>query len=86
MFDCSKCGICCQHINSPLIKSIDGVCINYNKETKLCNIYETRPLICRVDDAYKDYFSDKLELEEYMKLNYDACKELQEMYNVKETD
>ena len=75
MFNCSKCGICCQHINTPEIESINGVCINYDKETKLCKIYETRPLICRVDEGYS-LFEKELSKDDYYKENYAACMRL----------
>ena len=80
MFDCSKCGICCCHIHTPLIENIDGVCVNYNKETKLCNIYETRPNICRVEEGYDLYFKDVVNYEDYIKLNYQACQDLKDMF------
>ena len=71
-FQCNKCGICCQHINTPLIKSVDGVCVNYNPSTKLCNIYDNRPLICRVDEGHSMFFAN-MEIEEYYKANYEVC-------------
>lgn len=81
MFNCSKCGKCCQHVaDVKQLKSVDGVCVNYNPSTKLCNIYEDRPAICRVDDGYSTYFKDKVGYEEYIKMNYDACKNLMEKY------
>ena len=45
------------------------------KETKLCKIYETRPLICRVDEGYS-LFEKELSKDEYYKENYAACMRL----------
>lgn len=81
IFNCVKCGICCQHVCSPDIAAVDGVCVNYDSDTKLCKIYDTRPLICRVDEGYDAYFKDALSIEEYMKANYDACKKLIDKWN-----
>jgi Fe-S-cluster containining protein len=42
----------------------------------LCSIYQSRPLICRIDDAYDVFFKEKMTLEEYYKLNKEACENL----------
>jgi len=47
---------------NPLYESLDdgkGVCVYFNTETNLCEIYNNRPLICRVDDAYEIYFKER---------------------------
>lgn len=78
MFPCSKCGECCRNLNrSPLYRNMhngDGICI-YLKGN-LCSIYQSRPLICRIDDAYDVFFKEKMTLEEYYKLNKEACEHL----------
>ena len=78
MFPCKKCGLCCRNLDkSQLFRQLhngDGVC-KYLKEN-LCSIYERRPLLCRVDECYYKYFSDKLTLEEYYKLNLEICNKL----------
>lgn len=59
-FPCSGCGACCRMVMGRA-KTIlaeyndihtrpDGSCEKYDLATKRCTIYETRPLICRVDD------------------------------------
>jgi len=56
-YPCKQCGFCCQ--NPPLVKIIDdkayylpkgkdGYCIMFDKEKKLCKIYEERPMECRL--------------------------------------
>lgn len=76
MFMCDQCGECCRHLNlSPLYKGLDrgdGVC-RYLKGN-LCSIYDSRPLICRVDESYEAFFQNEMSLNEYHKLNYEACK------------
>lgn len=75
MFKCDKCGSCCRLLRrSDLYKDLDrgdGICkYLYNN---LCTIYEKRPLKCRVDDSYHQIFKSQMSLEEYYKMNYEAC-------------
>lgn len=80
MFKCDKCGFCCTRLSESSVYSEldrgDGVCKFFDEETRLCTIYLNRPLLCNVDQAYKEYFSDKLSQEEYYRLNYEVCKQL----------
>lgn len=79
-FQCTKCGNCCQNIRyNQIYTAYDngyGVCIHYNQRLRLCNIYETRPMICRVDEFYELYYKDKIQKELYYQVNYNACHEL----------
>jgi Fe-S-cluster containining protein len=52
----------------------DGVCELFDEATKLCTVYEERPLLCNVDKAYSEYFKNLISLEEYHTANYNACK------------
>ena len=76
MFKCDKCGICCKSLaGHPIYKDLDrgdGTCM-YLKDN-LCSIYEQRPILCRVDDAYNKYFKQRMSLEEYYNENYKICK------------
>lgn len=80
MFECDKCGLCCQKISMiPMLSYLDrgdGVCKNYDDKTKLCKIYENRPLLCNVDLAFEKYFSKFFTKEEYYNLNYKLCEEM----------
>lgn len=80
MFKCDCCGMCCRNIgNVDLYEDLDnglGACKYLNDKTNLCKIYEQRPLKCRIDDAYELLFKEEISLEEYYKLNYEACKKL----------
>ncbi len=78
MFKCDKCGQCCRYLDkSEIYKELDrgdGVCIYL--VGNLCGIYEDRPLICRVDEAYYAFFGGLMTKQEYYRLNYHACDKL----------
>ena len=75
MFKCDKCGLCCKSLaGNPIYKDLDrgdGIC-KYLVDN-LCSIYDNRPLLCRVDDAYNEYFKNCMTLEEYYEKNYKIC-------------
>lgn len=57
-FPCTSCGACCAKVRGPYVEWLpqlgipirpDGSCSNYERWTKKCMIYETRPDICRVE-------------------------------------
>lgn len=81
MFKCSQCGECCRHLDkSELYKDLDrgdGICRYLNGS--LCSIYESRPLLCRIDESYYAYFSEIYTKDEYYRLNEQACKILQSL-------
>lgn len=52
----------------------DGHCIYLDQDTNLCTIYDTRPLICRVDEQYDLKFKDQMSRSEYYKLQHKICK------------
>lgn len=87
MFSCDKCGLCCMHIDtSPLSAPLDrgdGVCKFFEEDSKLCSIYEKRPILCNVDKAYHAYYRDKLTIKDFYQLNYAECKRLKEKYRIK---
>lgn len=78
MFQCNQCGECCRHVGlSPLYQYLDrgdGVCKYL--VGNLCSIYESRPLVCRVDESYDAFFQSRMSKEEYYRLNYEACDKL----------
>ena len=83
MYQCEKCGACCRNLDkSEIYKHLDrgdGCCKYYNDETKLCSIYDSRPIICRVDDIYETQFKNIIDKESYYFSNHEACKKLREM-------
>lgn len=80
-FICDQCGLCCQNLHlNPEYKDLDdgtGVCRYYNKENRLCEIYEHRPLKCNVESGY-EIFKDTMTYKEYLDKNYAVCRILKE--------
>jgi Fe-S-cluster containining protein len=78
MFECDKCGECCRRLKGISIYAEldrgDGIC-KYLKGN-LCSIYEDRPLFCRIDDCYTQFFKEEYTREEFYKLNYEICNKL----------
>ena len=77
-FHCDGCGLCCRNIKhiEPL-KEYDkgnGICKFLDEATNRCLIYAMRPDICNVEVGYEKYFADVYTEEEYLRLNYEACK------------
>ena len=81
MFKCNGCGKCCQNIwalegmeDFPYKAKKDGSCEKLvdNK----CSIYETRPLICRVDDYFEKNIKGTMSKKAWYKLNNNSCIEL----------
>lgn len=75
MFVCDKCGECCKNLDkSPIYSELDrgnGSCKYL--VGNLCSIYDNRPLLCRVDESYEAFFKDIYSIDEYYRLNYEAC-------------
>lgn len=86
-FPCDRCGACCRHLElSPLYKDLDrgdGVCKYLSGN--LCSIYETRPLLCRVDDCYTAFFKGQYSLYDYYELNQKACNKIKQLDERKES-
>lgn len=62
-FVCDQCGACCRHIPQlgELFSYFDnghGVCRHNDAQTRLCTIYEERPMICHVKDGHDAFFAD----------------------------
>ena len=80
MYKCEKCGNCCSNLSaSKLYFDLDrgdGKCKFFDEKTRLCLMYENRPLKCNIDKTYELLFKNKMTLEEYYRLNYEACKKL----------
>ena len=81
MFQCDRCGECCRHLDlSPLYAELDrgdGVCRYL--DGNLCSIYETRPVLCRVDACYHLYFQSALSLEAYYRYNQEVCQHFKQL-------
>lgn len=87
-FICDKCGLCCKYliksVDKDLVKSLlsedEQSCKYYNDIKKTCNIYEDRPLICKVDDLYDKVLSEFMTKEDYYTNQYQCCKLLKDKY------
>ena len=58
----------------------DGTCKYFDKEKKLCTIYEKRPDFCRVDELYENVMSKHMTREEFYTLNKKICRQLQSKF------
>ncbi len=81
MFKCERCGSCCRNLIKSEIYAYldrgDGTCKYLQRN--ICLIYDKRPLICRVDEGYKEIFKNMMTIEEYYKINKQVCKKLRKM-------
>ena len=79
-FPCTACGKCCQNVDkseqTKFVDRGDGTCYHFDENTKLCLIYENRPLVCRVEQYYQTYLKEIYEWEEFVKLNLEICQKL----------
>ena len=86
MFQCDCCGLCCMNVDkTEVVAGLDrgdGVCKFFNSSTKLCEIYNSRPVICNVDKCYELIYKHTMSKEEYYDLNYKACKILKSNNNL----
>ncbi|WP_415667349.1 YkgJ family cysteine cluster protein [Zymomonas mobilis] len=80
-FPCSRCGACCRHVyraeETRFLNRGDGICGHYDINSKLCSIYETRPLICRVQKQFYLNYKDQFTWNEFIELNQMACRILE---------
>lgn len=87
MFLCTGCGLCCQRIaDIEELKDYDlgnGVCKHLNHVNKKCEIYDTRPDICRVDKMYDLVYYKDFTRENFYIENAKICNYLQNEYKYK---
>lgn len=78
-FPCTRCGLCCQHLELNLLYAElnrgDGVCKHYDSNLRGCSIYYARPALCRVDENYI-IFAEKLSITDYYAANLQVCQAL----------
>lgn len=81
-FPCTSCGECCRRVHlseqTAFLDRGDGVCRHFDDESKLCTIYETRPLVCRVEDYYRLHLADQIEWADFVTLNVEICRQFQQ--------
>lgn len=80
-FPCTACGKCCQRVTlseqTAYLDRGDGTCRHFDDTTNLCLIYEERPLVCQVENYYKQYLSKDITWDNFVKLNLQICEQLQ---------
>lgn len=88
-FFCTKCGLCCKNLEKATayahLNRGDGTCVNFDNISHNCRIYETRPLICRVDDFYEKNLAAHMSKSEYIAANLKACADAQHAHEVNNT-
>ncbi|MBW0279926.1 zinc/iron-chelating domain-containing protein [Shewanella xiamenensis] len=76
-FPCNQCGACCRNVGSAIETQFldrgDGICQYYHTESKLCTIYESRPLICQINKQYLLNYKTQYSWLEFIELNREAC-------------
>lgn len=94
-FKCQRCGACCKLVGLSVIPEIKALAkentdaCRHLLPNNLCAIYETRPLLCRVDELYeqmKPELKNKQTREEWHRLNYDNCKLLRSLLGMQEPE
>lgn len=79
-FPCTACGKCCKNValssETTFLDRGDSICKNFNEDTNLCNIYSQRPLVCRVEDYYDTFLSDKYNWDDFVEINLIICENL----------
>ena len=85
-FPCTQCGKCCMYVNLfPQTQALDrgdGICKNYEVNTKLCKVYDHRPEICNIHFQYTHKFADKMSWDEFVQMNLKVCELLPEKQNI----
>lgn len=80
-FPCTQCGACCRHVHladeTKFLDRGDGICHHYDIDSKLCSIYETRPLICQVEKQFQLNYQDRFKWNEFIEINQAACRLLE---------
>lgn len=81
-FECDRCGCCCMQLDlSELYRDLDrgdGVCKYLDMRTKLCSIYDERPVKCNVEQMYYLFFEEIMSKERFYEINHSACMELKQ--------
>ncbi|WP_135458887.1 YkgJ family cysteine cluster protein [Vibrio echinoideorum] len=79
-FPCYSCGKCCSNVHlsqeTERLDRGDGICRHLNIENKQCNIYDTRPDICRVELQYRKHYSSTYTWKAFVEINLSICEHL----------
>lgn len=81
-FPCNSCGGCCRKVanskETAWLDRGDSVCKHFDEETNLCLIYESRPLVCQIENYYDEHLSEKFSWTEFIQINLNICEKLQQ--------
>lgn len=79
-FPCDACGQCCRRVNlsqqTAFLDRGDGTCKHFDEHTRLCQIYDDRPLVCQVEAYYKKHLSNTYTWGKFIEINVAVCNEL----------
>lgn len=82
-FPCNQCGACCRLVSlapeTQFLDRGDGACRHYDDQTRLCTIYDTRPLVCQVDKQYRLNYQQQYSWQAFIEVNRIACQQLEKM-------
>lgn len=80
-FPCTACGECCRRVaqseQTAFLDRGDGICRYFDEPSKLCTIYDTRPLVCRVEDYYVAHLSEVIDWQDFVQINIALCQKWQ---------
>jgi Fe-S-cluster containining protein len=80
-FPCEMCGECCRRIGvAGLLLEFqvdDGTCMHLTGDN-CCDIYASRPIFCRVDEMYDQFFASEMTREAFYATNKELCVEFRQ--------
>lgn len=83
VFPCDLCGLCCEHLGgNPLYHDLDdgtGTCRYFDRQARLCMIYEHRPQKCNINAGYV-WFQSQMSYATYIQKNINACHKLKDEF------
>jgi uncharacterized protein len=76
-FPCTSCGACCRSLpEGSSLNRGDGSCVHLDQQSSLCTVYDTRPLLCRIDEIYTRRFEGLVARRTYYFLQATTCASL----------
>ena len=76
-YPCKACGACCRNVGTlPTLDRGDGVCRHYDESTRLCSVYDDRPLVCRIDRYYETRLRGKMPTVTFYAIQAHTCASL----------
>ena len=68
-FPCIACGLCCRYSGYvselKILINEENICRNFDEKTNKCRIYTSRPLICNIDEMYKQKYCHQMNKKEF---------------------